>query len=418
MNIAIIGAGIIGVTTAHELAADGHAVTVFERHASLAEEGSFANAGIIAPSWAAPWQAPGLAGKLSQHMLAGRASLRMVRPLSAADVSWMRRWFAAREPARHAANRVRLQRLALYSRHRLHEISERLAYTFDRSEGYLVLHRSEKDHRLAQPGLTALRELGVPFHEISASEARQLEPALHPLTPLAGAVHFPQDEVANCRQFAVIVRDAAEQWGAKFEFNATVTGIVSTQPATLRLENETEPRRFDAIVLCAGVQSAALLAPLGIRLPLRPVYGYSISAHIPEPINAPRSGVMDEHHKVSITRLGQRVRVAGMAEIGGHPAHLEDRALRTLYQVLADWFPSAARLSKGVQIWKGARPMLPDGPPLIGTGGAPGLWLNLGHGASGWTLACGSARVLADQIRGQVPQIDTEGLGLERFFER
>lgn len=417
MKIAIIGAGIIGVTTAYELAADGHAVTVFERHASLAEEGSFANAGVLAPSWAAPWQAPGMAGRLSQRMLARHASLRMVRPLSAADVSWMRRWFASREPASHAANRARLQRLALYSRHRLHEISERLAYTFDRSDGYLMLLRGEKDHHLAQPGLAALRELGVPFHEISASEARQLEPALHPLTPLAGAVHFPQDEVANCRQFAVIVRDAAEQLGARFEFNTTVTGIGSPS-ATLHLENEAEPRRFDAIVLCAGVQSAALLAPLGICLPLRPVYGYSISAHIPEPINAPRSGVMDEHYKVSITRLGQRVRVAGMAEIGGRPAHLEDRAMRTLYKVLADWFPSAARLSKGVQIWKGARPMLPDGPPIIGAGGIPGLWLNLGHGASGWTLACGSARVLANQISGQVPQIDTEGLGLERLFER
>ena len=415
MNIAIVGAGIIGVTTAYELAADGHTVTVFERHASLAEEGSFANAGVIAPSWAAPWRAPGIAGRLSQHMLADHASLRMVRPLSAADVSWMRRWFAAREPASHTANRARLQRLALYSRHRLQEISERLAYTFDRSEGCLMLLRGEKDRHLALPGLAALRELGVPFHEISASEARQLEPALHPLTPLAGAVHFPQDEVANCRQFAVIVRDAAEQLGARFEFNATVTGIDRTQSATLHLENEAGPRRFDAVVLCAGVQSAALLASLGIHLPLRPVYGYSISAHIPEPINAPRSGVLDDRYKVSITRLGQRVRVAGMAEIGGHPSHLEDRAMRTLYKVLADWFPSAARLSKGVQIWKGARPMLPDGPPIIGTGRIPGLWLNLGHGASGWTLACGSARVVADQISGQIPQIDTEGLELERI---
>ncbi|MGB3071891.1 MAG: D-amino acid dehydrogenase [Ottowia sp.] len=418
MNIAIIGAGIIGVTTAYELAADGHAVTVFERHTSLAEEASFANAGVISTSWATPWQAPSMASRLGQTALARPAMVRMVRPWNAADLGWMRRWSAARQPTTYTANRARLQRLALYSRHQLQELSERLTYTFDRKEGYLVLLRSEKDHHLAQPGMEALRELGVPFHAISAAEARQIEPALHPHTPLAGALHFPQDEVANCRQFAVIVRDAAEQFGARFLFNTPVAGIDKTQPATLHLENGAGTQRFDAIVLCAGAQSASLLASLGIGLPLRPVYGYSISAHIPEPINAPRSGVMDEHYKVAITRLGQRVRVSGMAEIGGGPSHLEDRAMRTLYKVLADWFPAAARLSMGVQIWKGARPMLPDGPPVIGASGIPGLWLNLGHGASGWTLACGSARVLADQISGQAPQIDMEGLGLERLFGR
>ena len=234
--------------------------------------------------------------------------------------------------------------------------------------------------------------------------------------PLAGAIHLPQDEVGNCRQFAVILRDAAERLGAQFVFNSAVVGVDKAQAATIYVATEAAPRRFDALVLCAGVQSAGLLQPLGIDLPLRPVYGYSISAHIPEPLNAPRSGVMDERYKVAITRMGQRVRVAGSAEIGGRPEAVNQAALRTLYKVLQDWFPAAGRLSSGVQVWKGARPMLPDGPPVIGPSGIPGLWLNLGHGSTGWALSCGSARVLADQIAGRRPEIDTEGLGMARYL--
>ncbi|MDO5691160.1 MAG: D-amino acid dehydrogenase [Pseudomonadota bacterium] len=416
MNIAILGAGIIGVTTAYELAADGHEVTVFERHASVAEGASFANAGVLAPSHLTPWTASGMTARMLGPLLARHAPVRLRRPLAAADLAWMRLWRRAREPATQAANRAHIHRLALYSRHRLREVAARMAYDFDRSAGYLVLLRGDMDRQRIQPGLALLRELGVPLHEVTADEARQIEPALHPHTPLAGAIHLPQDEVGNCRQFAVILRDAAEQLGARFLFNKNIIAVDKARAATLHLADETAPRQFDAIVLCAGVQSAELLRPLGIRLPLRPVYGYSISAHIPEPVHAPRSGVMDERYKVAITRMGQRVRVAGAAEIGGTPGTLNNDAIQTLYKVLADWFPGAGRLSSGVQTWKGARPMLPDGPPVIGASGIPGLWLNLGHGSSGWALACGSARVLADQIAERQPEIDVAGLDVGRLL--
>jgi D-amino-acid dehydrogenase len=317
MNIAILGAGIIGVTTAYELAADGHQVTVFERHATVAEGASFANAGVVAPGYVTPWAAPGMPSKVLRHLVTRHAPVRVSRPLAMADLAWMRHWLRACDPASYAANRARMQRLAFYSRQRLHEVAARMAYDFERSDGYLVLLRAEKDRRLAQPGLALLRELGVRFHEVTAEEARQIEPALNPDTALAGAIHLPQDEVGNCRQFVVIARDAAESLGARFMFNAPVARIDTSHGATVHIANESLPRRFDALVVCAGVQSAELLKPLGIALPLRPVYGYSISAHIPEPTNAPRSGVMDERFKVAITRMGQRVRVAGSAEIGG-----------------------------------------------------------------------------------------------------
>ncbi|OQC05471.1 MAG: D-amino acid dehydrogenase small subunit [Alphaproteobacteria bacterium ADurb.Bin100] len=167
--------------------------------------------------------------------------------------------------------------------------------------------------------------------------------------------------------------------------------------------------------MCAGLASAALLRPLGLKLPLVAVHGYSVSAHIREPLNAPRSAVMDERYKVAISRLGLRVRIAGSAEVGGSPTAMRAASLQTLYKVLHDWFPGAAQLSAGVQEWKGARPMMPDGPPLIGPSGLPGIWLNLGHGSSGWALACGSARALGDLMAQRAPEVDLEGLGIERL---
>jgi D-amino-acid dehydrogenase len=172
------------------------------------------------------------------------------------------------------------------------------------------------------------------------------------------------------------------------------------------------------VVVCAALGARALLKPLGLKLPLQAVYGYSVTAPLrhfdgyPDP--GPRSGLMDEAYKVAITRLGQRIRVAGSAEIGGSAEHLSPAPLATLYKVLDDWFPAAAQPGQA-QVWKGARPMLPDGPPVLGASPAPGVWLNLGHGSSGWALACGSARVVADAVDGRAPAIDSTRLGIERL---
>ena len=230
-----------------------------------------------------------------------------------------------------------------------------------------------------------------------------------------GAIHLPQDEVGNCRQFALLLKNEAQRLGVKFEFNAAVVSVNASSSATILIANEAQPRAFDAVVVCAGLASAALLKPLKLNIPLAAVHGYSVSAQIREPLNAPRSALMDERYKVAISRLGQRVRVAGSAEIGGRPDVKRAGSLQTLYKVLHDWFPGAALMSGGVQEWKGARPMLPDGPPVIGASGIPNIWLNLGHGSSGWALSCGSARALADLMAGREPEVDMEGLGVERL---
>ena len=418
MKVAVIGAGIIGITTAWELAVDGHEVTVFERRGAAAEESSFANAGVVAPGYVTPWAAPGMPSKVIGHLLGRHAPVRLSLPLSGSELAWMWRWWRACKLETYLANRARLQRLAFYSRQRLHLITAEQQLEYDRSSGYMVLLRAETDARMVEPGLLVLRDAGVAFRQIGSDETRKIEPALNPDTPFLGAIHLPEDEVANCRQFALLLKTQAQQLGVNFEFNKAIAHIERAQPATLLIAGETASRRFDAVVVCAGLASAALLRPLGIQIPLAAVYGYSISASIREPLNAPRSALMDERYKVAISRLGNRVRVAGSAEIGGSPDKKRAASVQTLYKVLQDWFPGAAHTSTAgahVQEWKGARPMLPDGPPILGASGLPGLWLNLGHGSSGWALSCGSARAVADLIAVKTPEIDMEGLGLGRL---
>ncbi len=416
MKIAIVGAGIIGVTTAWELASDGHEVVVFDRRGAAAEEASFANAGVVAPGYLSSWTGPGPHGKLLNALLGRDGQLKFRWPLRKRELAWVLRWQRAGKLETYLANQTRLQRLAFYSRTRLHAITAARELNYERSDGYLVLLRSARECRQIQPGLEVLRAAGTAFQELDADAARDIEPALNTGTALAAAIYLPEDEVANCRQFALLLKREAEALGACFHFNTTIAPLDRAAPRSLSLASGSPAHAFDAVVMCAGVDSAQLLRPLGLHLPIAPVYGHSISARIREPLNAPRSAVMDERYKVAISRLGLRVRVAGGAELGGRPSVLSQAALQTLYKVLQDWYPGAVTLQSGVQQWKGARPMLPDGPPVIGPSGVPGVWLNLGHGASGWALSCGSARVLADLIAGRDAGVDLEGLGIERLM--
>lgn len=422
MKIAIVGAGVIGVTTAYELAIDGHEVTVFERHRAAAEGASFANAGVIAPGYIAPWAAPGMPVKVLKHLFSRHAPVKIKLPLGAADLAWIWHWHRACKLDAYLANRVRMQGLADYSRAHLRSISAGLALDYERSDGLMVLLRTSKDANMLLPNLEFLRDNGVPFSKMTPEQARLIEPALNPDKNFFGAVHLPGDEAGNCREFVLLLKNETQKLGVKYAFNSTIASIEHADEAMLFIANEATPRRFDAVVMCAGSASAELLKPLKLKIPLIPVYGYSISASVRENLNAPQSALIDERFKVTITRLGNRVRVAGLAEIGGSLNNIGDKrssAFATLYKVLQDWFPGAAHTSNsnnGVQEWKGARPMLPDGPPVIGASGIPGVWLNLGHGASGWALSCGSARAVADLIAQRQPEVDLTGMTIERFL--
>jgi D-amino-acid dehydrogenase len=417
MRIAVVGAGIVGVTTAYELAAQGHEVTVLERRGSVAEETSFANAGVLATACVMPWAAPGMPWKVLSRLLSRDASAHLGGVGALAQLPWIWRWWRGCRPAVHAANRGAMLALAQLSRQRMQELTHTLRLEYEQAPGFTVLLRSERELRRAAAGIKLLQSLGVAHEVIDAQRCRQIEPALNPDARLHAAIHLPQDGVGNCRHFAHLLKSEAQRLGAVFRFDSPVSSLAAGAQPALRLAGG-EAITTDAVVVCAGVQANTLLSAVGLRLPLAPVHGYSVTAPLRHTEGhtslGPRSAVLDDRHRVTISRLGQRVRVAGGAELGGPPTRQRMAALRTLYRVLDEWFPGAA-LAREAQHWKGARPMLPDGPPVLGASGAPGVWLNLGHGASGWTLACGSARVLAEAIAGREAPLDVSRLGLARL---
>lgn len=417
MRVVVVGAGIIGVTTAYELAALGHEVTVLERRAGVAAEASFANAGVIAPGYVTPWAAPGMPWKVLRQMLGRHAAVRFDGPSALAMLPWIFRWWLSCRRRVWAGNRTAMVRLAQFSRDRLLELTRRLDLDFEQQPGYLVLLRGAREVRQAQAGVALLRELGVAHELVDAARSRQLEPGLSPAAPLAAAIHLPQDGVGNCRQFAHLIKAEAQKHGARFRFDTDVLSVTPGAPASVQTAGG-ETIAAEAVVLCTGVHANRLLVPHGRRLPLVPIHGYSLTAPLnhrdDEPTAGPRAALMDERFKVAISRLGNRVRVAGSAELGGSAERLNAAPLATLYKVLEDWFPGAA-VVRDAQQWKGSRPMLPDGPPVLGETGIPGLWVNLGHGSSGWALACGSARVLAERISGREAPIDVAQLGISRL---
>lgn len=410
MKIAIVGAGIAGVTTAYELAADGHEVTVFEQRSAAAEEASFATAGLLAPVLLTPWAVPGFGHAL--RLLGPQASLRIAGGVNGTNLAWLWRWRAA--SAGQSAPATRLEQLAQYSLARLRTIARQHELDYEASDGRLVLLRTEQELAAIQPTLQVMREAGVSAQQVDAAAARKIEPGLSPDTPLAGAIHLSGASAGNCRLFAQLLRQGIQGSGVQFAFGAGVERLHSS-PLGLQLRGETQARRFDAVVLCAGMASAALLPAVGLRLPMAAVYGYSVSAPLREATHAPCASVVDLAQQISIVRLGQRVRVAGGAELAGPGAEHHAPTLHRLYRTLNDWFPGGAQLSSSLQVWRGARTMLPDGAPVVGPSGIPGLWLNTGHGASGWALACGCARSLADLIAQRAPEVSLEGLGVRSF---
>jgi D-amino-acid dehydrogenase len=414
MHVAVIGAGIVGVTTAHALRQQGFEVTVIDRRGGVAQESSFANAGVLAPAYVGPWAQPGMPAKVLAYLFKREAPVVFRPRLDLALWRWLRRWLDECEVARFRANRARMQRLAYYSRDCLHEIRERYGIDYERGTGYLQLFRTDHELERTAPAREMLREAGVPHALLDAAACRRLEPALAPHTPLAGGLHLPEDETGNCAVFARRLKDICESDGVRFRFGTDAKRFAIAAGRIDGVELTQGRLKADAYVVAAGADSGRLLAPLGIDLPLLPVYGYSATVTITYPEHAPTLSVMDETYKVAVTRFRQRLRVAGTAEVGSRGMKLRDAALRTLLKVVRDWFPAAASYAQA-RFWVGARPMLPDGPPVLGATAYPNLFLNVGHGSTGWAMACGSARIVADVIAGRAPQIDLEGLTLDRY---
>jgi D-amino-acid dehydrogenase len=419
-RIAVVGAGVVGTCTAWYLTERGFEVTVLDRRDGVARETSWGNAGVIAPGYVTPWAAPGMPRKVLSYLFAAEAPVRFRPVASPALWRWIARWLSECELARYRLNKSRMQRLAFYSRDELHVLRTRLGIDDGRRQGYLQLLRSEHDLAMSGPARALLEESGVPHRLLDPAACRTLEPALSPGTPLVGALHLPEDESASCPDFTQALADAATACGVCFAFGSTVCGIVveSGRVTGLRVARHgracAEPERFDAVVVAGAVDSLPLLAEHGIRLPIWPVKGYSATLPMPESMLGPRHAMIDEAYKVAITPFPGRLRVAGTAELGSPRLEPCPAALRTLIKVGRDWFPDAVRW-QDAQCWVGARPMTPDGPALLGATPISGLFLNMGHGSTGWAMACGAGKVVADVVAGRRPDIDLDGLTIERL---
>ncbi len=415
MRVMVIGAGIIGVCTAYFLRRAGFEVTVLERRSGVAQEASFANAGVLAPGYVGPWASPGMPRKVLSYLLRPESPVVFRPSLNPSLWRWVRRWLGECNAERYRRNRTRMQRLAFYSLAELRSLATQHALDFEQSTGYLQLFRSEPDLEASATTRSMLTELGVRHTLLDAAQCRATEVALHPATPLAGGLHLPDDEIGNCAYFAHQLKDIAIRDGVDFRFGIEARAFELTLGRISGIDTSAGLVRADSIVMAGGIDSARLLEPIGIRLPLMAIKGYSMTAAISAFEHAPFTSIMDETYKVAITRMGNRLRVAGTAELSSQPMSLQERPMRTLLKVAHDWFPYAASYRQG-KFWVGARPMLPDGPPVIGKSPCSNLYLNVGHGSSGWVMAAGSGHLLADVIAGREPGIDLEGLTLDRYL--
>lgn len=416
MRVLVIGAGVIGVTSAWYLQNAGHQVTVVDREKGPALETSYANGGMVSWGYATPWAAPGVPFKAIRWLFDRDAPLVLNWLPSPSLWRFMVAMLANCTTSRYAVNRSRLLRLGRYSHDALVELREVLGLNYDAdTRGTLELFRDPKQFNGIDNDLKMLSDMGISAHQLSTDECLSLEPGLTPVRDkLAGGLSFPDDETGDCKQFTESLASYCVEAGVEFCYGVDVRAIQAVNGKIKSVNSNQGEMSADSYVVAAGSYTPGLLAPLGIRLPIYPVKGYSLTAPIVNQDRAPRSTMMDEAHKVAITRLGNRFRVAGIAELADYNLSLSEHRYGVIKRVAQHWFPDAADLSQA-EYWCGLRPMTPDGPPIIGPTAYENLFLNCGHGTLGWTMSCGSSRLLADCLSDRSPEIDTEGLTLSRY---
>lgn len=416
MKVVILGSGVIGVTTAYFLAKAGHDVTVIDRQPGPGLETSFANAGEISPGYASPWAGPGIPAKAIKWLTMKHGPL-VIRPkLDPAMWLWMLQTLRNCTSARYARNKGRMVRLAEYSRDVLRDLRRDTNIAYDnRAQGTLQLFRKQAQVYAAAKDIAVLKDYGVPFEVLDADGCAKVEPALAGVREkIAGGLRLPGDETGDCQMFTGKLAELAATLGVQFRYGVAIEGLVTEGNRIASVATSAGPVHAETFVVALGSYSPLLVKRIGITLPVFPVKGYSITLPITDPAGAPESTVMDESYKVAITRLGDRIRVGGTAELAGYNLALDPARRGTLDHSVSDLFPHGGDLAKAT-FWCGLRPMTPDGPPVIGATPYANLHLNTGHGTLGWTMACGSARVLADQISGRTPDIDTSELRIARY---
>jgi D-amino-acid dehydrogenase len=415
MKITVLGAGVVGVTTAYQLAKAGHAVTVVDRQSGPALETSFGNAGEVSFGYCGPWAAPGIPQKAMKWLFMEHAPLILRPKPDWAMISWLMKMLANCSGPRYAINKGRMLRMADLSRAALAEVRDETGIAYDeRMQGTLQLFRTTDQLEASAKDVKALAADGIPYEVLDPEGCIRVEPALaHVREKIKGGLLTPKDETGDCYKFTVGLAEHCRTLGVRFLYGATIKGIVTSAGQVESVATDRVPVPSDAVVVCLGSYSPFLLRPFGLKLPVYPVKGYSLTIPITNPALAPESTVMDESYKIAITRLGDRIRVGGMAEISGFTTDLPPARRRTLEHSVSDLFPGGD-LSKA-SFWSGLRPMTPDGTPVIGATHIRGLYLNTGHGTLGWTMSCGSARHIAQVIAGEKTDLSPADYAIARY---
>lgn len=419
MKVAVLGGGVIGVASAWYLAEAGHEVVVIDRQPGPALETSFANAGEISPGYASPWAAPGIPQKAIRWLMMRHAPLILQPAVDREMLGWLFAMLRNCTSARYAVNKARMVRLAEYSRNRLIALRADTGIAYDeRMQGTLQLFRTQKQLDGIAKDIAVLRAGGVPFEILDREGCIAVEPGLAAAREkIVGGLRLPGDETGDCFKFTGALAAMAAERGARFRYGEAIRSLVIEGGRVAGVETDRGRITADRYVLALGSHSAAMLRPLGLRLPVYPVKGYSITVPIVDPARAPESTLMDESYKIAITRLGDRIRVGGMAEISGYNNALPERRRATLVHSLTDLFPGAGDV-EAASYWSGLRPMTPDGTPVIGATPYDNLFLNTGHGTLGWTMACGSGRLIADLVSERPTDIEAADLSIARYGAR
>ena len=417
MKVLVLGGGVIGVSCAYFLARAGHEVELVDRQSGPALETSFANAGEVSPGYSAPWAGPGVPIKAIKWMLMQHSPLVIWPLLDPAMWRWGAAMLANCTAKAYALNKSRMVPIAEYSRDVLKALRAETGITYDdRAQGTLQLFRTQKQLDGIGGDVEVLRQYGVPFEVLDREGFCRVEPALrHTQHKFVGALRLPGDETGDCFQFTNRLAEMAAALGVRFRWNTRIEALQVGGGAITGVHTaEAGLLKADQVVLALGSYSPKLLEPVGLRIPVYPVKGYSITVPITDAAHAPESTIMDETHKVAVTRLGDRIRVGGTAELGGYSLALREPRRATLEHVVTDLFPQGGDVSKA-SFWCGLRPMTPDGTPIVGPTPVQNLLLATGHGTLGWTMACGTGRVIADLVSGKTPEIDVSGLSMARY---
>ena len=418
MKVIVLGAGVIGTTTAYYLARAGAEVTVIDRQPCVANETSFANAGQVSPGYSTPWAAPGFPLKAVKWMFQRHAPLAIRLDGSLWQLKWMASMLRECNAARYEINKERMTRVAEYSRDCLRALRADTGIEYEqRTGGTLQLFRTQAQVDAVQRDIKVLEECGVPYELLGRGQLTLAEPGLaHAKELLAGGLRLPNDETGDCQMFTTQLAIKAKELGVQFKFDTSVEQIMSEGNRITGVRVGNEILKADKYVMAFASFARDLLRPLSINLPVYPVKGYSLTIPLVDESKAPHSTVLDETYKVAVTRFNNRIRVGGMAELSGFNMDLKQRRRETLEKVVTDLFPGGD-LSQAI-FWTGLRPMTPDSTPVIGHTHFQNLFINAGHGTLGWTMACGSGKLIADLVTGHKTEISTDGLDISRYQSR